>query len=145
MKALAPQPLSVPANQKEHKMRTIIGLALLAVIFALPAHAAECDGDQNRVFTNWRTDVVRNNPPNLLERIMDNTDVQEFVAAYNESPPKSQKTASAIAVYYMPPTPMMLVVWIDAEGCIENTEQIPTSVMESLLKGRPFYPQGSQS
>lgn len=126
-------------------MRTIIGLALLSLIFTFPAHASECDGDQHRVFTNWRTEVIQKNPTNLLERVMDSTDVQEFVAAYNESPPKSQRSAAMIAVYYMPPTPMMLVVWVDAKGCIENTEQIPAKVMEKLLKGEPFYPKGMKS
>jgi len=122
-------------------MRILLGLVLLSVLFPISAHASECDGDQNRVFTTWRAEVIQRNKANLLERIMDSTDVQEFVAAYNESPPKSDKTAALIAVYYMPPTPMMLVVWVNGEGCVDNTEQIPTKVMEKLLKGQPFYPK----
>jgi len=88
----------------------------------------------------WRQDTLnRNQTIRLFERVLEDEEAQAFVSAYNYTPPRSDKSAEKIAVWYAPGSPWMLVVWI-ADDCIDGTEKIPVPVMNSLLRGVPHVP-----
>ena len=123
-------------------MRICLSLIVAAFVALFSVGASACE---TQMFEDWRADTIKRNSPQLLENILSEPLRVEFVAAYNASPPVSDKNAAKVAVYYLPPHPMFLVVWIDETGCIDNTEQIPAVVMNKLLRGIPFIPGGKQS
>jgi hypothetical protein len=82
-----------------------------------------------------KTLLNRNQTIRLFERVLENEEAQAFVSAYNYTPPKSDKAADKIAVWYTPGSPWMLVVWIVA-NCIDGTEKIPLPVMNFTVARR---------
>tara|TARA_R110000822_G_scaffold168914_1_gene308949 strand:- start:765 stop:1142 length:378 start_codon:yes stop_codon:yes gene_type:complete len=98
---------------------------------------AECAQGPLAKYETWRLDTIRRNLNQLLERVLENGEAQAFISAYNETPPKSQRVADKIAIWYFPQAPYMLVVWL-TKSCIDNTEKIPVQVMAALLQGRPY-------
>ena len=123
-----------------------------AVFFGLAAKAGDrCDTDW---YPEWKADVHARNPSSpLMENYLSETQLAEFVSAYNASPPKSNKQPANVAVWVhaamvkahiekrlMPDqsAPVALVVWIDSKGCLTETEVIPLFVMEKILQGVPF-------
>ena len=100
---------------------------------------AQCKNGLFAKYEIWREDTIRRNLDQLLERVLENGEAQAFVSAYNHTPPKSQRAADKVAIWYFSQAPYMVVVWI-TEGCIDNTEKIPVQVMASLLRGVPYGP-----
>jgi len=101
----------------------------------------------------WRADVLKKNQGvPLIESYMQGDKLQEFVAAYNATPPKTNKQPAAVAVWihkvmlsaYLSKkrtgttAPTALVVWVNGDGCLTETEIIPLMVMDKLLSGVPF-------
>lgn len=140
-------------------MRSILGVILVAftVAFCSAAQASPCDTDQNRVYSNWKVNTLqRNADKELLENYLSEASLAEFVAAYNETPPKSHKDPANVAVWATKAAmldhlsgktqgnaiPVSLVVFIDDSGCIIETETIPLFVMEKLMQGVPYIAMG---
>ena len=99
---------------------------------------AQCLSGPLAKYEIWREDTIRRNSNQLLERVLENGEAQAFVSAYNYTSPKSQRVANKVAIWYFPQAPWMLVVWISAEDCIDNTEKVPVHAMTSLLRGVPY-------
>ena len=118
-------------------------IAIIVFVFGLlmcSAANAMCKSGPFADYQVWRQDTLnRNQTIRLFERVLENEEAQAFVSAYNYTPPKSDKSAEKIAVWYTPGSPWMLVVWIAAD-CIDGTEKIPVPVMNSLLRGVPHVP-----
>ena len=100
---------------------------------------AQCLNGPFAKYETWREDTIGRNSNQLLERVLENGEAQAFISAYNETPPKSQRVADKVAIWYFPQAPWMLVVWISGD-CIDNTEKIPVQVMAALLQGLPYGP-----
>ena len=118
-------------------------IAIIVFVFGLlmcGAANAMCKNGPFADYHVWRQDILnRNQTIRLFERVLENEEAQAFVSAYNYTPPRSDKSAEKIAVWYTPGSPWMLVVWI-ADDCIDGTEKIPVPVMNSLLRGVPHVP-----
>ena len=127
-------------------------IILFTVLFTFSAaKASRCE---TAWYPEWKEDVrLRNINEPLVENYLSDIKTLEFISAYNESPPKSNKEAKNVSVWiHMSQLeiytrnmknkdgtfPNSLVVWIDDKGCILETEIIPILVMNSLLKGVPY-------
>lgn len=100
---------------------------------------AQCANGPFAKYETWREDTMLRNSNQLLERVLENGEAQAFVSAYNETPPRSQRIADKVAIWYLPQASHMLVAWI-TKDCIDNTEKIPVQAMASLLRGVPHGP-----
>jgi hypothetical protein len=133
-------------------------IAFMAFIFALFLCFA-VQACQTAQYSDWRADVEKRNVGvPLIESVMTGDKLMEFVSAYNESPPKSDRKADSVAVWihqgmlaahlsrqlFRGQAPTALVVWIGEGGCIDNTEVIPLIVMDKLLSGVPFNSKASR-
>jgi hypothetical protein len=127
----------------EIQTRMKYAIVIIVFMFGLlmcSAANAMCKSGPIAKYEVWRQDTLnRNQTIRLFERVLENEEAQAFVSAYNYTPPKSDKSAEKIAVWYAPGSPWMLVVWI-ADDCIDGTEKIPVPVMNSLLRGVPHVP-----
>jgi hypothetical protein len=127
----------------EIQTRMKYAIVIIVFMFGLlmcSAANAMCKNGPLAEYEVWRQDTLnRNQTIRLFERVLENEEAQAFVSAYNYTPPKSDKAADKIAVWYAPGSPWMLVVWI-ADDCIDGTEKIPVPVMNSLLRGVPHVP-----
>lgn len=128
-------------------------IVFFAIIFSLALCMVAKADCSTASYTTWRADVMmRNQGVPLFESYMEGDKLQEFVAAYNETPPKSNKQPAAVAVWIHKlmlsahlsrkmlgnTVPTALVVWVDDDGCLTETEVIPLMVMDKLLSGVPF-------
>lgn len=135
-------------------MRICLSLILAAfvVLFSYGANAAaRCS---TAWYPEWKQEVRdRNAGAQIMERFLTGDALMEFVSAYNESPPKSDKRAGGVAVWVHAEmlkahlerrlmggttAPTALVVWLDDKGCISETEVIPLLILDKLLQGIPF-------
>jgi len=96
-------------------------------------------GDVKNEFINWRDDLLKKNPT-VEERPLDANETEVFISAYNATPPISNLNAEYIVVYRVEEFPQNLVVWLDADYCVQHTTLIPNQHMKKLRKGYPVYP-----
>ena len=104
-------------------------------LLAFPAYAAPVCKTQD--YTTWHAVVEPKNPAPVKRKILSDDERELFIAAYNASPPPSNGQPTKIVLYIHPPFPMSLVVFIDANDCLEHIEEIPLPIAFQLLQGRP--------
>lgn len=149
-------------------MRICLSLILAAFVAACASPQTEapatdglitspCDVDSGRLYANWKVNVVSKNPgKELMENYLSPPLRAEFMAAYNETPPQSHEDPANVAVWATKLAisdhlsgqtrggtyPSGLVVFIDGDGCIIQTETVPLFVLDKWLVGEPYLPEG---
>lgn len=135
-------------------MRICLSL-IFALFVALCSYGVNAEARCSTAwYPDWKLEVrERNAGAQIMERFLVGDELSEFVSAYNESPPKSDKKAGAVAVWVHAvmlkahlerrliggtTAPTALVVWLDGKGCISETEVIPLLILDKLLQGIPF-------
>lgn len=86
--------------------------------------------------------LVQTNPPYLTWEDVKESQREQFIAAFNASPPPSNVSSdAAIRLYSRYDSLSFFVVLSDPKGCIISTLQVPRGQVLLWLYGRPSVPR----
>ena len=95
-------------------------------------------------FKNYRADIETRNQ-NIQVEILTGTAAQQFLAAYNISPPPSNFRGNRIALFAAPGVTGTLVTIISRENCVIMAAVYRNIAVQMWRLGRPGFPSSFQT
>jgi hypothetical protein len=113
-----------------------------------PADLAITEKDPSRCkrawlnFENYHADITKRNQ-NIQVEILTGTAAQQFLAAYNLSPPPSNLRGNRIALFAAPGIIGTLVAIISRDNCVKMAGVYQNIAVQMWRLGRPGFPSSS--